>query len=155
MFPAVSEAAFDARIFCVVGGRPEEQVVGAHARWVIAGVENEHAFGNRAVMKFPGKAVGSELAAEAVVQHAVASDVTAGPGPASVGFRDSSPEPFDQGAVLGEGHVPVFAEHAATLAAAFSNPCGVGFERGAAVQAGAINHGVIILHPRMAWERLL
>ena len=42
----------------VIGRCPEEQMINANARWVIAGMENPETLGDRPVLQFPRPAVG-------------------------------------------------------------------------------------------------
>lgn len=66
-------ATFPARIRQVLGGSAEEQVVGPHARRVVAAVADVQAIGNIAVAELPRSAMGAHRRPVVPREHAVAA----------------------------------------------------------------------------------
>lgn len=84
-------AAFGPHVSIVVGVCPEEQVIGPHASWIVAGVTDQQSCGNGAVSQFPHKAMRSHVSA-ICFDLPIAANAGSFVGPAASALDDVVPE---------------------------------------------------------------
>ena len=77
----------------VLGVRAQSKVRRIHARWVIAGMKDVHALGDRAVVNLPRQAMSSDVPAVFLERSIAADSRVASPSPASRTSLNELPEP--------------------------------------------------------------